>query len=195
MNSAGQMMKRGDTRIKTTACHASHPMKLRVHLLENNTNQHLTRQHDPRDPFLLTVLRLSRWHGRGLLLSLLFRMNGRVHLTAVDGDFLWGLNPQPDLVTPNLHHRDDDRIVDHDAFVLFARKNQHCRVISHLFGEPCNARRGAISSDPTRPRVHSVPAGPVTYTPGIVQFIVGAGKSMVKMASGRFYGLRAASNR
>src|SRR5262249_35679746 len=92
----------GRTRRKTTSRNASRLTKLRVNLLKNPSEQN--RRSEPTPPHSA----FCRRNRRGLLPQLLV-LNGGMHLTAVDRDFLWGLNPQPDLVPPNFHHRDDDR--------------------------------------------------------------------------------------
>lgn len=55
-----------------------------------------------------------------------------MHFTAMDGDFLRRLDSQADLVPSNFHHRDDDMIVNHNAFVLFPRKHQHAKSRSSI---------------------------------------------------------------
>ncbi len=47
--------------------------------------------------------------------------DGVEDLAAVDGYFLWGLDPKADFVAPDLDDDNGDVVVDHDAFVLFGR--------------------------------------------------------------------------
>ncbi len=61
-------------------------------------------------------LRGNRGRGR---LGARLAVNGVIHLLAVDRNLLRGDNPETDFVSPNLHHRDGDVVIDHNAFVFF----------------------------------------------------------------------------
>jgi len=52
-------------------------------------------------------------------------MNGGVHFASVNGDFLWSFNSQANFVASDLDDRNDDVLVDHDAFIFLTRQNQH----------------------------------------------------------------------
>jgi hypothetical protein len=52
-------------------------------------------------------------------------LDGLVHLLAVHGDLDRGRDPQSNLITPNIHHGDDDIIADDDTFVAVSGQDQH----------------------------------------------------------------------
>ena len=47
----------------------------------------------------------------------IFALNGFVHLLTVYADLDWGCNAQPDFITANVHHGDDNVIANDDTFV------------------------------------------------------------------------------
>lgn len=51
---------------------------------------------------------------------LIFPFDGLVYFLAVYGNTGGGFDAQPNLVTTNIHNRDDDIIPDHDAFVAMS---------------------------------------------------------------------------
>ena len=70
--------------------------------------------------------RLTKATTPHLLGPLLLRPLDRlIDLSAMDGDFLGGFDPQSHLVTPYLDHGDDDVVTDDNAFVLLSRQDEH----------------------------------------------------------------------
>ena len=57
-----------------------------------------------------------------LLLSLLDRL---VDFSAMHRHFLGGIDPKAHFVTPYFDHRDDDIVIDDNAFVLLPRQDEH----------------------------------------------------------------------
>src|SRR5262249_42488299 len=54
-----------------------------------------------------------------------FALNGLVPLLPVHRDLDGGRDPQSNLITPNIHHGDDDIIADDDTFVAVSGQDQH----------------------------------------------------------------------
>src|SRR5260370_406692 len=73
----------------------------------------------PTNPTLPPPSRLGRRNRRRVLLQFLV-VNGRVHLPAVDGDFLLGLYPPAALVAANLPHPHHHPIRHHESLLLLA---------------------------------------------------------------------------
>src|SRR5262249_40159513 len=48
-----------------------------------------------------------------------------VHLFAVNGHVLWGDDAEAHLIPTDLHHRDDDVVVDDDRLVFFPGQHEH----------------------------------------------------------------------
>jgi|SRR5579862_1804921 len=93
--------------------------------------------------------------GRFLFPGVVFRVNGSVDFASMNGDFFRGFDAQAHLVTADLDNRDHDVLVDHNAFIFLARKNQHCTQLSqgvaglaHRGGQ--SARSGFLSEFPER---------------------------------------------
>src|SRR5262245_14461147 len=79
-------------------------------------------------------------------------MDRLVHLLPVDRDVLWRDDAEPHLVTPDLHDRDDDVVVDYDALVFFPGQDEH-GCVSFPGLEPIKERtRGHSTRNLGRPR-------------------------------------------
>jgi hypothetical protein len=54
-----------------------------------------------------------------------FALDGLIDLSAMDRDFCWSVDPQPDFVSSDIHDRDDNVVADDYAFITLSGQDKH----------------------------------------------------------------------